>query len=148
MKVILLQDVRKVGARGTVVQVADGYANNVLIPKKLAMPATGANLKKIEKEQSAREGKALVDASLAHKLLAGLDGKSVSIQAKANEQGGLFKAIHPRQVAEAVRIELGVSVPEEAIVLLPEHIKTLGEFRAEITLHGSSAEIAVVVSAL
>ena len=148
MKIILLQDVKKVGARGSVVEVADGYANNVLIPKKLAMPATGTNLKKVEKEHSAREGKALVDASLAHKVLADLDGKSVGIQAKANEHGGLFEAIHPRQVAEAVRKELGASVPEESVTLLPNVIKQLGEFRAEITLHGSSAEIAVVVSAL
>lgn len=146
MKIILLTDVKKVGVRGEVAEVADGYANNVLIPQKLAVPATGENLKRYDREKQAREGKASLDATLAKKLLSEIDGKSVSIQARANDTGGLFEAIHPRQVAEAIRKELNVSVPQEAITLLPEVIKKLGEFRAEIALSGASAEIVVAVS--
>ncbi|MBI3573698.1 50S ribosomal protein L9 [Candidatus Kaiserbacteria bacterium] len=145
MKVILLEDLKKVGQRGTVAIVADGYANNVLIPKKLAVPATGENLKRHDKEKQAREGKAALDATLAKKLLSEIDGKNVSIQARANPNGGLFEAIHPRQVAEAIRKELNVSIPEEAITL-PETIKKLGEFRAEIVLQGVSAEVVVLIS--
>lgn len=148
MKIILLTDVKKVGVRDAIVEVADGYAQNVLIPKGLAVPATGGNLKKAKAAASARAGKVATDASTAKKLLAEIDGKSVEIKAKANEQNGLFEAIHPKQVSEAIRKELGATVPEDAVVLLPEHIKTLGEFRAAITLHGSVAEIRVLVSAL
>ncbi len=148
MKVILLQDVKKVGVRGALAEVADGYANNVLIPKKLAAPATSANLKKYDIEKQAREGKATLDAVLAKKLLAEIDGKSISIQARANETGGLFEAIHPRQVAEAIHKELNVSVPENSITLLPDVIKKLGEFRAEVAINGAGAEIAVAVSRL
>ncbi|MDE2079060.1 MAG: 50S ribosomal protein L9 [Patescibacteria group bacterium] len=148
MKVILLCDVKKVGVRGAVIEVADGFAQNVLIPKKQAVPAIGANLKKVQAAESARVGKAIFDASMARKALAEVDGKSISIQSKANAQGGLFEAIRVPQVAEAIQKELGIAIPEDAIQLVPEHIKTLGEFRAEIELHGASAEIAVVVSAL
>lgn len=148
MRIILLSDIKKVGVRGAIVEVADGFAQNVLIPKKQAVPATGANLKKVQTAESARAGKAIFDATMARKALADIDGKSVSIQAKANAQGGLFEAVHPHQVAEAIRKELGVAVPEGAITLLPEHIKTLGEFRAEIALQGASAEVVVAVTAL
>lgn len=145
MKIILLQDIQKVGVRGAVADVADGYANNVLIPKKLALPATPANIAKAEKEKAVLREKGALDSALAKSLLAEIDGKSVSIQARANERGGLFEAIHPRQVAEAIQKELNVSVPEDSIILLPDSIKKLGEFRAEINLEKISAEIAVQV---
>jgi large subunit ribosomal protein L9 len=148
MKVILLQDVKKVGVRGSLVDVADGYANNVLIPKKLALPATGENMKRYDRERQAREGKAALDATLAKKLLAEIDGKSISLQVKANEAGGLFEAIHPRQVALAIKHEFHVSIPEESITLLPESIKKLGEFRAEVVIEQQSAELIVQIEAL
>jgi large subunit ribosomal protein L9 len=146
MKVILLSDVKKVGVRGALVEVADGYANNVLIPKKLAVPATGENLKKYDRERQAREGKAALDSTLAKKLLAEIDGKSVLIQVKANEAGGLFEAIRPAQAREAIQRELHVAIPEDAITLVPEVIKKLGEFRAEVSISGASAELAVTIS--
>lgn len=148
MKVILLKDVKKVGVRGAVVIVADGYANNVLVPGKLAVPATGENLKRWERERIGEKEQSAFNATLAKKLLGEIDGKSISLQARANPVGGLFEAIRPHQVAEAIQKELGASVPEEAITLLPESIKKLGEFRAEITIHGASAEIGIVISKL
>jgi large subunit ribosomal protein L9 len=148
MKVILLQDVKKVGVRGAVATVADGYANNVLIPGKLAILATSENLKRWERERAGEKEHAAFTATMAQKALGDIDGKSVSLQARANPSGGLFEAIRSKQVAEAIQKELGVSVPEEAITLLPESIKKLGEFRAEIKIQDASAELMIIVSKL
>lgn len=149
MKIILLADIKKVGLRGVIVNVADGYANNVLIPKKLALPATGENLKHWERVQAGQKDRQVLDATLARKALAEIDGKSVSIQALANPSGGLFEAIRAKQVADAIRKEMGVDVPEEAITLIPgPAIKKLGEYRAEVVVVEAKAEIAVVVSKL
>ena len=149
MKVILLKDVKKVGVRGAVQTVADGYANNVLIPGKLALPATADNLKRWEREQEGKQSHAAFDATMAKKALSELDGKSVSIEARANPSGGLFEAIRARQVSEAIQKELGASIPEESITLLPaDAIKKLGEYHAEISIKGANAEIVVSVQAL
>ncbi len=147
MKIILLQDVKKVGVRGAVATVADGYAQNVLIPRKLALPATPQNLLRVEREKSIAKEREATDAVSAQAVLASIDGKSISVQARANPSGGLFEAIHPKQVAEAIRTELGVLISEEAIMLL-EPIKKLGEFRADLKLHGTTAGVTVSVSKL
>ncbi len=147
MKIILLQDVKKVGVRGAVAVVADGYAQNVLIPRKLALLATPQNLLRMDREKSLAKEREAADARSVKALLSEIDGKSVSIQARANPSGGLFEAMHPKQVAEAIQKELGVSVPEEAITL-PESIKKLGEFRAELSYRGVVAGITISVSKL
>jgi large subunit ribosomal protein L9 len=99
MKVVLLVDVKKLGQRGSVVTVADGYAMNVLIPQKKAVPATDANIQKAEKAALAAEGKKEMDAALAKKALAEIDGKTFTISAKTNDTGGLFEAIRQKQIA-------------------------------------------------
>ncbi|MES2135228.1 MAG: 50S ribosomal protein L9 [Patescibacteria group bacterium] len=146
MKLILLTDVKKVGQRGTLVTVADGYAQNVLIPKKLALPATAENIKKFEKQTQGAKAKIAMDAILAKKALAEIDGKTISIQAKANEKGTLFESIHAKQVAQAMLKELKISVPEDSLVIVGGPIKKLGEHRATVTLQGFRAEVTVVIS--
>ncbi len=148
MKVILLQDVKKVGQRGTIVDVADGYANNVLMPKKLALPATSENLKKHEVAQRAGKEKVAYTAELALKALKEIEGKKVTIQARANAGGTLFESIHEKQIAGAIQKELGISIPEETITTPEGHIKKLGEHRVHISLHGKKAEISIEVSTL
>jgi large subunit ribosomal protein L9 len=148
MKIILLTDVKKVGVRGAVATVADGYANNVLIPGKLAILATSENLKRWERERVGEKEHAAVNATMAQKALSDIDGKSISLQARANPSGGLFEAVRAKQITEAIHKQLGASIPEEAITLLPEAIKKLGEYRAEIKVHDASAELVVVVSKL
>ncbi|MDO8523680.1 MAG: 50S ribosomal protein L9 [bacterium] len=147
MKIILLQDVKNVGVRGAVATVADGYAQNVLIPRKFALPATPQNLLRVDREKSLIKEREATDTASAKALLAEIDGKSVSIQARANPSGGLFEAIHAKQVAEALRTQLGVSIPEDSITL-SEPIKKLSDFRAHISLHACNAELSVLVSRL
>ncbi len=149
MKIILLTDVKKVGQRGTIATVADGYANNVLIPRKLALHATPENLMRFERSKEGAKAKVALDATLAKKTLADIDTKEVAIQARANDTGTLFESIHPKQIAEAIGKQFNIAVPEGVVTLIEEGpIKKLGNHRVEVKIHGISAELTVVVSKL
>jgi large subunit ribosomal protein L9 len=144
MQVILLKDVKKVGQRGSVVSVADGYGMNVLIRGKLALPATPENLKQVEKVALAAQGKRDMDAALAKKALEAIDGKEVRIAVKANDSGVLFEAIKAKQVNEALGKTYGVSLPESALGIT-EPIKKAGTYSVSVALHGARAAITVVL---
>ena len=144
MQVILLTDVKKVGQRGTVVTVADGYAMNVLFPKKLATPATPENLKKVERETLAAKGKHDMSEALAKKALSDIGGKTIILLVKANDAGGLFQAIHEKQILEAIEKETGISLPESALAL-SEAIKKTGTYSVPVSLHGHKANVSVSV---
>ncbi len=146
MKIILLQDVKKVGQKGSIVEVADGYAQNVLIPKKLALPATGANLKQAEKRESQTAEKKAMDESLAQKALADIDGKTVVIKARANDSGGLFESVREKQVAEAIQTFLNVPIPE-SVIDIGDPIKKLGSYEVRVRTHGASATVYLQVVA-
>lgn len=140
MKVVMLLDVKKVGQRGSVVSVADGYAMNVLIPKKQAVPATPENLRRVEKEALAQKGKKDMDAILAQKALLQIDGKTVTISAKANPAGGLFESIKEKHINEAIEKEFAISLPETAIKL-NEPIKKTGRYEIPVSLQGAKAMV-------
>lgn len=144
MQVILLTDVKKVGQRGTVVTVADGFAMNVLFPKKLAAPATPDNLKKVERETLAAKGKRDMNEALAKKALDEISGKTITLSVKANEAGGLFQAIHEKQVIEGIEKATGISLPESAIAL-SEPIKKTGTYSVPVSLHSMSAKVSLEV---
>jgi len=126
MKVILLQDVAKIGRRFQVVSVPDGYAMNKLIPKRLAEPASPENIKRIEarsKVQAASEAgtlSAFADACTA------LKEKTVAVSVEANAEGKMFQALKAQVVVEAVLAEVGVTI-DSAWVQMPTAIKTTGE---------------------
>lgn len=146
MQVILLKDVKKVGQRGSVVSVADGYGMNVLIRGKLALPATPENLKQVEKVALAAQGKRDMDAALAKKALEAIDGKEVRIVVKANDSGVLFEAIKAKQVNEALGKTYGVSLPESSLGIT-EPIKKSGTYSVPVTLHGANAVISLTLQA-
>jgi large subunit ribosomal protein L9 len=140
MKVILVQDVKKVGQKGSVVEVADGYAQNVLLPRKLAMPATAANIKAAEAEAASRAGKQATDEAMAKAMMAKLEGATVTIKAKAGETGTLFVAIRAKDISEAIRKDLGFEIPESAI-LLADPIKKTGDHMVPLSLMQAHAII-------
>ena len=178
MQVILLTDVKKVGQRGTVITVADGYAMNVLFPKKLATPATPENLKKIdlevkqilknayddaeaiinnhggklnkiadaliEKETLALKGKRDMSAALARKALDDINGKTISMQVKSNDAGGLFESIREKHILEAITKATGISLPDFAVVL-SEPIKKTGTYDVPVILHGVTVKVILEV---
>jgi large subunit ribosomal protein L9 len=144
MKIILLQDVKKVGVKGAVIEVADGYAQNVLLPRKLALPATAASIKQHEQESLKAGERKATDAGLAKSILGKLDGQTVTMHGKAGETGTLFVAIHEKDIVAAIEKELGFSIPESAITL-DEPIKKTGEHRIALSLMGAEATIKVLI---
>lgn len=144
MEVILREDVEKIGARGSVVKVADGYARNFLLPKRLAVPATDANKKIVEQEREAhlrREAKAASDAQGQSQLLANV---TLTFHQKVGENNQLFGSVTAKDIADA--LEAQKFHIERRKIQLDEPIRTLGEHQVSIRLHRDvSTDIKVVV---
>lgn len=133
MEVILREDIAKLGARGEVVKVADGYARNYLIPKRLAVPATPGNKKIIELERQAhlrREAKEKAGAEDLAKMMSGL---TVTIAQKAGELDQLFGSVTAKDIAEA--LEKQNYHIDRRKIHLADPIKQLGEYKVTIRLH-------------
>ncbi len=133
MKIILLDDVTKVGRRGEVREVSDGYARNYLIPKKLALSATAGNLKNLEHIKTQQDAKASRIQADAEALRARIDALVYEDRRQASEEGKLFGSVTSQDVAEFLD-KHGVKVERRRIVL-DEPIKTLGEFTVAVRLH-------------
>lgn len=143
MKVILLADVKKVGRKHEVVEAANGYAQNVLLPKKLALPATPEYLKRFQKEKGLAAEKQAFSQSLLEKNIKELDGKTLVLSVRANENGTLFKTIHAKDIVEQLEKQFGVVIPESS--LLMEDIKKVGEYRVVVSGGGTTASLTVSV---
>jgi large subunit ribosomal protein L9 len=124
MKVLLCEDVKKLGWLGDVVEVNDGYARNYLLPQGLATVATDASIKAIAEEKARRAEKRIQESKRAEDAARAVEGAEAVVAAKANEQGVLFGSVSARQIAANLR-EQGFEVADE-VVQLPEHIKQIG----------------------
>jgi large subunit ribosomal protein L9 len=133
MKVILLDDVAKVGRRGDVRDVADGYARNFLIPKKLALSATQGNLKNLEHIRKQQFDKAARIKQDAEGLKARVEALRFTAERQASEEGKLFGSVTAQEIAEFLEAS-GVKVERRRIVL-DEPIKALGQHAVGIRLH-------------
>lgn len=144
MKIILLQDVAKIGRKGSIVEVSDGLARNKLIPKRMAAPATDANLRKAQK--------AIADSEAAHGVveesfraaLAGLKDTTVKIKAEANEKEHLFRAVAIDEIVSAAK-EMNVTL-DPSMIVIDTPIKALGEH--EIGLHWKNLKGTFVVEVI
>ena len=148
MKVILTQDVNKVGAKGDLVEVADGYGRNFLIKKGLAMEGTGGRLREWEENQKSKKNreKKLENAAIETKKKIG--GKRVTVSMNAGEEGRLFGSVTTIQIAEALRTQHGVEV-EKHDIKLEEPVKQTGMYPFRIRLHtGVEAELTLEVKAV
>ena len=133
MEIILREDVEKLGARGQVLKVANGYARNYLLPKRLAVAVTEANKKIVEQERQAhlrREAKAKGEAQDLAKLMGGV---TVTIAQKAGESDQLFGSVTSKDIAEGLEKQ-NFSVDRRKIQL-EEPIKQLGEHKVTVRLH-------------
>jgi large subunit ribosomal protein L9 len=134
MKVILLEDVQGVGEAGSVESVADGYARNYLIPRKLAIPAKAGNLKNLDQHRSTIRRKQAQEASNATAVAERLSEITLRIKAKAGEAGRLYGSVTNSDVAETLAAEHELHVDRRAITF-PYPIRTLGPHEAHIRLH-------------
>jgi large subunit ribosomal protein L9 len=144
MEVILREDVDKLGSRGSVVKVADGYARNFLLPKRLAVPATGSNRKIVEQEREAhlrREAKAKTDSEDLARLMANV---KLTFRQKVGENNQLFGSVTAKDIADA--LEAQRFHIDRRKVQLDEPIRTLGDHKVTLRLHRDvSTEIDVVI---
>lgn len=142
MKVILSSDVDKLGRRGDVVSVANGYARNFLVPQGLAMVATRGSLKQAELMQRARAEKDEREKQEAAAKVAALGASPVYISARAGEEGRLFGSVTNSDVARAIEDQLEEKIDRREI-RLEEPIRTLGSHQVEVNLH---AEVNALVT--
>ena len=133
MKVILLQDVKKVGKKGDVIEASDGYARNFLFPRKLAQEANDSNMhilnNKIENERKQK----LAELEAAQKLAGELKGKEITIKAKTGDSGKLFGAITSKDVAELIKEQYKIEVDKKKIVM--DTIKLAGGYEIDVKLY-------------
>ena len=134
MKVILAADVEKLGRKGDVVTVADGYGRNFLVPKGLALTASKGTLRQAEQMRRAREEEAQKVKEAAALKVASLGASPVYISARAGEEGKLFGSVTNADVARAIVEQLGEEIDRRDI-RLEDPIRTLGTHQIEVHLH-------------
>jgi large subunit ribosomal protein L9 len=133
MKVILMNDLKPLGNAGAVVDVADGYARNYLLPKGLAAQASGGAIALLEQQRRAKSRREAEAQADAESLAALLESKIILVSAKSGGNGRLFGTVTNAQVSEAIAADLGVTVDRHKIEL-PTNIKSLGSYAVEIKL--------------
>lgn len=133
MEVILREEVENLGTRGQVVKVREGYARNFLLPRRLAVPATGANKKIVEQERQAWLKKEAKFASEARELANLLTPVVLTIKQKAGENDQLFGSVTAKDISDALAAQK-FEIDRKKIVL-DEPIRHLGEFKVGVKLH-------------
>ncbi len=145
MKVILDADVPGLGRRGDVVEVSEGYARNYLFPRRLAREASEGALRAVRHLAEAKQRKADREQEQARRQAELLQGRLVTVRARAGEAGRLFGSVTGRDVADAVEVQFGFTIDRRR-VLLEEPIKTVGTYAVRIRLHpGIDATVQVRV---
>lgn len=145
MKVILQQDVKGLGKKGALIEVAEGYGRNFLIPRGLAVPGTDSNLRAYENQQAMDAQKRRKEEEQAKALGERLAKAAIQIGAKSGEGGRLFGSITAGDVSQAIQKALGVTIDKRRIEL-EEPIKVLGSHHVVIKLlPGQTVRVAVQV---
>jgi large subunit ribosomal protein L9 len=145
MKVILLQDIKDIGKKYDVRNVADGHARNFLIPKGLVKPADEQSLKWLGLQKEIMTKKAEEELKTAQELASGMEGMEVSLPVKIGEEGQLYESITPQKISERLK-ELGFEV-KKSQVILENPIKEMGEFPIKIHFdHNLESEIKVIIT--
>ena len=146
MKVILLQDVKALGKKGEVVEVSEGYARNMLLKKGLGKEATGSNMNDLKLQKANAEKVARETLEAAQALAKAMEGKTVKMAVKTGEGGRVFGSVSSKEVAEALKKQLGYDIDKKKI-LMDAPIKTLGVTNVPIKLHTKvTAEVKVHVT--
>lgn len=134
MKVILLEDVKKVGKKGDLVDVSDGYARNFLLAKKLGVEATNKAINDMKLKNAADERRAKEILDEARAQAEDLKNKSIKVTIKAGENGKLFGSVSTKEIAEEAKKQLNLDVDKKKLVL-KEPIKELGEYDIPLKIH-------------
>ncbi|OGW54297.1 MAG: 50S ribosomal protein L9 [Nitrospirae bacterium RBG_13_43_8] len=133
MKIILKEDIKKIGKMGQIVDVANGYARNYLVPKGLALEASTKNIRSLEHEKNIIQEKAKKLKDSAQDIGSRISSMTLTIKAKAGEEEKLFGSVTTMDIAEALLNE-GIEIDKKKISL-EEPIKRLGSYSVQIKLH-------------
>jgi large subunit ribosomal protein L9 len=134
VKLVLLSDVKALGKRGDVVDVAEGYARNFLLPRKLAGEADKGALAQLDAQHRANARREAQELADARALAARIESASLTVKAKAGENGKLFGAVTNSDVAAAIAAALSIALDKHKIELSGQ-IKALGSYPVEIKIH-------------
>ncbi|MCI6996951.1 MAG: 50S ribosomal protein L9 [Eubacterium sp.] len=145
MKVILLEDVKSLGKKGQIVNVSDGYARNMLLPKKLGVEATSKNMNDLKLQKAHQDKVAQENLDAAKAFAEELKDKQVTVSIKVGEGGRTFGSVSTKEISEAVKSQLGYDIDKKKMVL-PSPIKELGTTIVPIKLHAKvTGELKVIV---
>ena len=134
MKVILLQDVKALGKKGDVVNVSDGYARNMILPKKLGLEATPKNLNDLKLQKANAEKVAQENLESAQAFAKDLETKEIILTLKVGEGGRTFGSVSSKEISEAAKVQLGLDIDKKKLQL-PSPIRNLGVTHVPVKLH-------------
>jgi len=134
MKIILLQDEKKLGKKGDIIEANDGFARNYILPKKIGVEATPKNLNDLKLQKANDEKIALENLDAAKALAAELESKQILVKMKAGEGGKTFGSVSTKEIAVACKEQHGIEIDKKKIQL-PEAIKNFGTYEVPIKLH-------------
>jgi large subunit ribosomal protein L9 len=146
MKVILLKGVPKLGKPDDVVEVNDGYAQNALFPRKLAIPATASALANLKTKQDGRAAQKAEQRSLLDAAIKSINDQTIAYTAPANEKGSLFSKIDAADIAKFLKDEHRISIDPKCITIPEGHIKTVGTHTIAIQDGGYAATVTIEIA--
>lgn len=134
MKIILLQDEKKLGKKGDIIEASEGYARNYILPKKIGIEATTKNLNDLKLHKANEEKKAKELLEQAQALSKDLEQKQVIVKIKAGEGGKTFGSVSTKEIAAAMKEQHGIEVDKKKIQLA-ENLKNFGTYEVTLKLH-------------
>ncbi|MCM1120151.1 MAG: 50S ribosomal protein L9 [bacterium] len=134
MKIILLQDEKKLGKKGDIIEASDGYARNYILPKKIGVEATPKNLNDLKLQKANSEKLAQEQLDAARALAAGLEQCQVVVKIKAGEGGRTFGSVSSKEIAAALKEQHGIELDKKKIQL-EESLKSFGNYEVTVKLH-------------
>ena len=134
MKIILLQDEKKLGKKGDILEVSEGYARNYVLPKKIGVEANAKNMNDLKLHKANEDKLAKEQLDAAKELAARLEEKQVTVKIKAGEGGRAFGSVSSKEIAAACREQHNIEIDKKKI-LLPENLKSFGAYEVVVRLH-------------
>lgn len=134
MKIILLQDEKKLGKKGDIIEASDGYARNYILPKKIGVEATSKNMNDLKLKKANEEKMAQEQLDAAKALAAELESKLVIVKIKGGEGGKTFGSVSTKEIAAACKEQHGIELDKKKLQL-SENLKSFGSYEVPVKLH-------------
>ncbi len=134
MKIILLQDEKKLGKKGDIIEASEGYARNYILPKKIGVEANAKNMNDLRLQKANEEKKAQEQLNEAQTLAQVLSQKMVEVKIKAGEGGRTFGSVSSKEIAAAYKEQHNIEIDKKKIVL-PDSLKSFGSYEVAVKLH-------------